>query len=279
MQKHLVRVEYEGASPLQGRVNRIPEWDKWTMEQKVAFLRSFVQDTARDPAIALKATTILRAAGVDQRDYRGSWAALLRWVQRNYRFTAEPNERIQSPQYTLSTLYGDCDDGSVLLAALGHSIRLPFRFVVSGRGDKGDRIRWVEGTGPAPKGVTWSHIYILAQWPPFKPRHAAWAEVTLDARLGWDSMKEPPPKNRADLAGERGGGKLGQTGARPPSQDTAPTAPVVQKAAARVTAVAKALPWITIAGSVVGSLLSFLLIQGVVIPRMRRQLTQRAATR
>lgn len=115
--KHLRRVEYEGDSPLKGRLHEIQGWDKWTMERRIAFLRSFVEDTARDPAIAEKATQIVREAGVKLRDHQGEWAALLKWVQQNIRFTAEPKERIQSPQYTLTKRYGDCfpEDTPVLL--------------------------------------------------------------------------------------------------------------------------------------------------------------------
>lgn len=97
------RVRYEGDSPLAGRVYRIPQWDRWSYPQKTSFLRAFIEDTSRDPAIATKAMTILRAAGVQVRDARGAWAAILRWVQQNISYQNEPKERFQSPQYTLST--------------------------------------------------------------------------------------------------------------------------------------------------------------------------------
>lgn len=197
---HLRRVEEGGQ--LQGRLHVIESWAKWTMPERVAFLRALVEDTARDPAIARKAISIVREARVPLRDHRGEWSALLRWVQRNIRFTAEPDERIQSPQYTLTERYGDCDDLGVCLAALAHSIRLPWKFVISGRDAEGNRVRWVEGER-FPEGASWTHIYVLAGWPPFKPGAWAWAEPTLDVPLGTDAaMLDPAARaRRADLAG------------------------------------------------------------------------------
>lgn len=247
--RHLERVEYNGASDLQGRVHRIKNWEKWAMPQRIAFLRSFVEDTARDPAIARKAVAIIRESRVPLRDHRSEWSALLKWVQTNYRFTAEPNERIQSPQYTLTNLHGDCDDGAILLAALGHSIRLPFRFVLSGRSSQGERARWVEGVGAPPRGVSWSHIYVMAQWPPFRPTKAAWAEPTLDVPLGWDSLKEPLPRGRADMGEGEG--------------------------VSRVRTILQKLQWQTVGasalGTVLGGVASYLLVQKVLRPLVEKR--------
>ena len=217
------------------------------MEQRLAFLRSFVQDTARDPAIARKAIQIIREARVPLRDHRAEWAALLRWVQRNVRFTAEPNERVQSAQYTLTERYGDCDDLHILLATLGHSIRLPFRFCLSGKDVKGKRIRWVEGTSAAPKGVNWSHIFLLSQWPPFRPTESAWAEATLDVPLGWDSMRDRIPPGRADL------GAVTQS----------------ETALTKLRAHAAKIPWYSVAGTIVGGLASALLLRAILGGRKR----------
>jgi len=250
--KHLRRVEYEGDSPLKGRLHEIQGWDKWTMERRIAFLRSFVEDTARDPAIAEKATQIVREAGVKLRDHQGEWAALLKWVQQNIRFTAEPKERIQSPQYTLTKRYGDCDDLSLTLAALGYSLRLPFKFVLSGKHASGKRVRWVEGSGRVPPGVNWTHIYVQAQWPPFRPTTFAWAEPTLDVPLGVDATTASA-RGRADLGEPSEGGSLKK--------------------------LVKELPWMTIGGSVVGSVISAVVVGLLVRPAIEARRPLRSARR
>lgn len=249
VEKYLVRVPYEGSSPFAGRVYRIPEWNNWSMEQRIAFMRRFGEDTARDPAISLKATRILRDAGVSVRDYKGAWAALLKWVQGNIRFTPEQREKLQSAQATLTLGHGDCDDCCLCLFSLAASLRLDSRFVLTGRNARGERIRWVEGTGPAPKDTSFSHVFLYAMWPPFRPTHGAFAEPTLDVSLGWDSMKDPPPADRADLGGE--------------NEATLPARTL--KLAKGLPAVAsrgiRALPWTMIAGTVVASVISFLVTQ------------------
>lgn len=196
---HLRPVEYDktrGPSPLAGRVNVVKNWEKWSMARRLAFLRELVEDTSRDPAIVDKAHRILQEAGAPVRDHQAQWAALLKWVQRNIYYSNEPDERLQSPQYTLSRAHGDCDDFAILLAALGQSMRLPWRFVISGRNRKGEKVRWIEGDGPTPTGVSWGHIYVVVGWPPFQPTTWRFAEPTLDVPLGWDVMARDPRADR-----------------------------------------------------------------------------------
>ena len=71
-------------------------------------------------------------------------AALLAWVRSRYRYTLDPVEveLVRDPRYLLRQIqtqgmfYGDCDDASVLLAALLETAGYPTRFVV--QGDAGD---------------------------------------------------------------------------------------------------------------------------------------------
>lgn len=225
------------------------------MERRIAFLRSFVEDTSRDPAIVEKANEIIRSAGVQLRDHRAEWAALLKWVQQNIRFMAESKERIQSPQYTLTQKMGDCDDLALTLAALGYSMRLPFKFVLSGRDKRGRRIRWVEGAGKPPE-ASWTHIYVQAQWPPFRPTAYAWAEPTLDVPLGFDALTTPI-RNRADLSGVADSESWKE----------------------KVVGVAKSLQWTTIASAVVGSLISVVVVKKLVEPALEVQSKKLRRTR
>ena len=71
-------------------------------------------------------------------------AALLAWVRARYRYTLDPVEveLVRDPRYLLRQIqtqgmfYGDCDDASVLVAALLETAGYPTRFVV--QGDTGD---------------------------------------------------------------------------------------------------------------------------------------------
>lgn len=260
VKRFLEPVEYDGVSPLKGRLNRVVNWDRMTMEQRVAFIRLFTEDTARDPAIAQKAIEIIRAAHVPLRDHEGEWAALLKYVQTTCRFTAEPGERLASVQHTLSVKFGDCDDLAIALASLAHSIRLPFKFCLSGRNRKGEKIRWIEGVGSCPRGVAWSHIFLLAGWPSFTPKTWAFAEPTLDVRLGWDLLTETIPKGRTDLAGLSPlRGPLGSVSSGNLPSPRAKESPlqVVKRHAGKIN-------WYTVATYALGGLASALLVKSVI---------------
>lgn len=68
------------------------------------------------------------------RDYRGQIDRLFHWVKQHIRYVADPREveTISTPAATLKMRCGDCDDMSVLLAALLESIGHPTRFVAYG---------------------------------------------------------------------------------------------------------------------------------------------------
>ena len=142
----------------------------------------------RDPRIATLAVQILRANGVKPREYRKQAAALLKFVQTRIFYVNEPGERLQDPTYTLRVGYGDCDDMAILLAALCESLRLPWKFVISGREGSGRLIRWVEGTPY--RHANWAHIYLAIGDRPFTPKRWFFAEPTLpNVALGWDVVQ------------------------------------------------------------------------------------------
>lgn len=185
--RELVPVAYDGKSPLAGRVWKVKSWSQWNEEQRVAFMRAFTIEKARDPAIAVQATRIFRAAKVAPRDYEGQWKALLRWVQTRIMYVNERDERLASPQFSLAHRMGDCDDMAILLAALGDSVRLPWRFCISGRDKQGNRHRWIEGAGHPDPMIQYVHIYLAVGWPPFSESPTyTFAEPTMRVPLGWD---------------------------------------------------------------------------------------------
>lgn len=68
------------------------------------------------------------------KDWRSEASSLLSFVQRDIRYVRDPEdaETVQTPEKTLELRAGDCDDKSVLLAALMKSIAHPVRFVAGG---------------------------------------------------------------------------------------------------------------------------------------------------
>ena len=260
---------------LTGRQFIITEWERWSMNKRLAFLHELTDDWCRDPALAALTVKILRNSGAIVRDYRAQWAALLAWVQdpANFYYVNEPNERIQSPQHSINTGTGDCDDAAILLAALGASIRLPFRFVISGINQRGEKVRWIEGVGPVPPGVQWSHIYVCVGWPPFNPAAWEFAEPTLSVPLGWDVVSAPKdgngrvrlPEMEAKpsrlLAGTVG--MIESDAPRPaPALPAAPRRPVRDFAAA--------IPWPQVGATVIAGILSYVVTQQVIAPRFKR---------
>jgi len=170
------------------QVYHLPQWGRAGDIGRVGILRKLVNGYGRDPRLRAVAAQIV--AQVPARDYRGQAAAIQRFLQQRIRYLNEPGELLQAPLYTLRCGHGDCDDMAMLGAALLWSIRLPCRFVLSGKSRSGRVVRWVEGQRP-PRGVKWSHIYLCVRLHPFDPR-APWCslEPTLQVPLGWDVAQQ-----------------------------------------------------------------------------------------
>jgi hypothetical protein len=113
-------------------------------------------------------------------------------------YVNEPGERLQDPLYTVQVGYGDCDDLAMLLAALCESLRIPWRFVLSGKNSRGKVIRWMEGTR-IPR-AQWSHIYVAIGDQPFAPKRWRFAEPTIrGVPLGWDVVQATNRSGRVVL--------------------------------------------------------------------------------
>jgi hypothetical protein len=228
----------------QPRVHHIPAWDRMGDRERVAFLRRIAEPAGRDPRIRYLAHTILRDAGVDQRQYERQADALLRWIHKNIAYLNEPGEILQDCLYTIKVAHGDCDDMALLMGALCESLRLPWRFVLSGI-DKltGEKKRWIEAT-PFPHGVQMAHIYVVVGWPPYKPTTWAYAEPTIkNVPLGWDVVAAAAGASRhtppllPELSGPGPYGRAPEGSALVPSTSTS----AAMQAAVAVEATASAL--------------------------------------
>lgn len=252
------------------------------MERRIAYLHALIEDWARDPAISALTVRIFKEAGVKVRDNRGQWAALLRWVQPeggNFYYVNEQAERIQSPQFSLTSGMGDCDDAMILLAAMGAATRLPYKLVLSGLAASGAKVRWIEGEGPCLKGVKWSHIYLVVGWPPFAPTKWEFAEPTLDVPMGWDVVGAPKDRSGRFVLPEMQDSKLlRMSGPMGMLESRAAPAPLVKASAPAPQASAPApkrgtydtalgyMPQVL--ATITASVLAYILTQQVIAPRL-----------
>jgi transglutaminase-like putative cysteine protease len=99
-----------------------------TLKVMVRLARQF----KKDPAIREVAAGLIRS--LPQYDTMGEVKALHAFVRDGIRYTNDINrvETVQTPKATLELGIGDCDDKSLLLAALLESIGRPARFVAIG---------------------------------------------------------------------------------------------------------------------------------------------------
>ena len=97
------------------KVFNLAKFDGYQDPKKLDVLTRLSDAYGHDPRLATLAVTIFRDAKVEPRDYRGQAAALLKWVQENVYYVNEPDERLQTPDYTLRVRYGDCFPAETLL--------------------------------------------------------------------------------------------------------------------------------------------------------------------
>jgi hypothetical protein len=191
----------------------LADWSYRSAPERMAFLRSVVEDAAQDTRIRAFAVAIVSAHGFVARDYENHARLLLEWVQGNIKYVPEEGEILQDPRKTLELGFGDCDDQVLLLATLFASVGLPYRFVLAGHAPvrspwraakTAQPVRWVEGTRcPV---ADWKHIYLAVGWPVHDPRHWAWADPSeKDAPLGWDVFTGPLRQRNFALAGTEDG--------------------------------------------------------------------------
>lgn len=201
----LLPTAWQGAPPLPNgaRVFEVKNWKRYPDTQRLRELRAFAEQYGHDPRVAeFVVNQVLIPAGVQQRDYPGEAAALLRWVQDHVYYVNEPGERIVSPWLTVQWGFGDCDCIAVLIGAMAHSIRLPWRFVLAGRDRQGRPVSWPEPLGGSrrrpPRGWRFFHIFTALGWPKFQPTTWMAAEGTVKgAPLGYDPARNGPLRDGA----------------------------------------------------------------------------------
>lgn len=107
-----------------------------TFNTTVALIKSLALAGSKSPDVKIAAINILSDAGInDGRARNPSAVALARWIGREIQFFRDPKgtETLQTPQKTIEFGYGDCDDMSILLAAMLMSIGIEVRFRIVGK--------------------------------------------------------------------------------------------------------------------------------------------------
>jgi Transglutaminase-like superfamily len=140
-------------------------------DQTVALMQQYSmgQWGSRSPKIRALALNIVTTAGVQEKDYIGEMVAIHEYVRDQIRYTRDVNgqETLLPPEeLAFNSQAGDCDDKSMLEAALLGSIGIPSRFVTIGITP--DRM---------------SHVYLQAkpqdQWVPLDP-------IMKNKPAGWE---------------------------------------------------------------------------------------------
>jgi transglutaminase-like putative cysteine protease len=102
------------------------------ISQTLNYMRAFVSEYKTNPAIRELALSLTRR--LPQKDYLGEARALHDFVQNSIRYVRDiaDTEVLQTPLKTLEYGAGDCDDKSMLLAAMLESIGHETRFHAMG---------------------------------------------------------------------------------------------------------------------------------------------------
>lgn len=95
-------------------------------------MRQLVRDAIRDPNQKIREAALQILRGVNT--FSDQARAIQQWVQQNVEYRRDPPdlELVQTPQVTLQLRAGDCDDQSVLTAALLQATGHPTRFIAVG---------------------------------------------------------------------------------------------------------------------------------------------------
>lgn len=117
-------------------------------EQTIALMRNAAAEAWRDPLVRALAGSIIR--DLPPENQKAHTRAIFEWVRHSIRFVRDPveHETVQSPRWTVTHGFGDCDDHSLLLVALLGAVGIPTQLVTLA----------LDPAGPE----TFTHIYAEA---------------------------------------------------------------------------------------------------------------------
>lgn len=122
--------------------------------QTLAWMSRFIRDGQQDYRIR----ELVEAQIIDKvfpHDYLSEYAAILNWVRTHIRYVRDPRtiEQVRTPDVTLETKTGDCDDQSVLIGTMVGLVGGPVRLVAGGFGGGRPVLShvWTEAYDPVSK--------------------------------------------------------------------------------------------------------------------------------
>ncbi len=171
-----MRITLPDMPQLSGTMGELPGGSA-TIPATMAAMWKMIADGGSRLAVYTMARHLIQ--GLPQKAIRQEASALFDFVQNQIRYVRDPHqvEALQTPAATLQLKSGDCDDKTILLAALLLSIGIPVKLIVGG---------WEKGR--------YTHVWLRAQirvnWIPMDP--------TEPRPMGWEPhmpyrmlMKQP----------------------------------------------------------------------------------------
>ncbi len=149
--------------PGQYFLSGIPDGVEGT-RQTLAVMRQLVRSWRATPLVRGLAEEIVST--VEAKNGAAEIDSLRQWIMQNIRYTQDVNEveTLQTPEALLTSMQGDCDDQSVLMAALAESVGYAARFAAL-------------GFSPDNFAHVFAEVKLGTRWIP--------AETTENVPLGW----------------------------------------------------------------------------------------------
>lgn len=142
------------------------------IDDRVDLMIDQVLDSRSDKRVYQILGQILK--GVPERDWDGEVSAIFNWVKKNIRYTRDPLdvELFRSARASYRDRIGDCDDMSIMLAALLRAAGYVCKFRVIG----------------LTEGV-YEHVYVVCGIPPEEPERWVALDPSQPQGPGWEVEK------------------------------------------------------------------------------------------
>jgi transglutaminase-like putative cysteine protease len=146
------------------------------IDERVSLMIDQVFDSRSQKKVYQILGTIVK--NLPPRDWDAEVSAIFHWVQKNIRYTRDPNgvELFRTPRAAIADGIGDCDDMAIMLASLLLAAGYRCRFRVIGL---------TEGS--------YEHVYVVVGIPPVDPKEEPERWVPLDPSQpyepGWEIEK------------------------------------------------------------------------------------------
>lgn len=120
------------SSPITATLQGLPGGAVGQTRATLKIMSRLVREGKKSLPVVLKARQLTQ--GLAQKDWLGEASRIHRFVRDNVRYVKDPRgvESVTAPVQMLQIMSGDCDDKSVLCAALLEAIGHPTRFVAVG---------------------------------------------------------------------------------------------------------------------------------------------------